>query len=71
MKEEAAKVGANGVLLTLVADRPSGSIGIGVGGGGISGGRGSATVISGGASGAAPLVSSSAEGIAIYVPDQR
>ena len=39
LKEEAAKVGANGVLLTLVGDRSRGVLGVGVGGGGISSGR--------------------------------
>jgi hypothetical protein len=67
LKEEAAKVGANGILLTLVGDEPSGSIGIGVGGGGYS--RHSA--VGGEASGAAPLVKTGAHGLAIYVPDQR
>lgn len=71
LKVEAAKVGANGVLLTLVGDRPNGSIGVGVGGGGISGGRGGATAVSGGASGGFPLVSNGAQGVAIYVPNQR
>lgn len=71
LRVEAAKVGANGILLTLVGDRPNGSIGVGVGGGGISGGRGGATAVSGGASGGFPLVSNGAQGIAIYVPNQR
>jgi hypothetical protein len=71
LKIQAAKVGANGVLLTLVGDRPSGAIGVGVGGGGISGGRGGVTAVSGGASGGFPLVSNGARGIAIYVFDQR
>lgn len=71
LKIEAAKVGANGVLLTLVGDRPSGSIGVGVGGAGISGGRHSATAVGGEASGGFPLVSNGARGIAIYVPGQR
>jgi hypothetical protein len=71
LKIEAAKVGANGVLLTLVDDRPTGAIGIGVGGGGISGGRGGVTAASGSASGGFPLVSNGARGIAIYVPNQR
>jgi hypothetical protein len=67
LKEEAAKLGANGVLLTLVGDEPSGSIGIGFGGGGYS--RNSA--VNGEASGAAPLVKTGAHGLAIYVPRQR
>jgi hypothetical protein len=71
LRIEAAKVGANGVLLTLVGDRPNGAIGVGVGGGGISGGRGGETSVSGGASGGFPLVSNGARGIAIYIPDQH
>jgi hypothetical protein len=71
LKVEAAKVGANGVLLTLVGDRPTGAIGVGVGGGGISGDRGGGTAVAGEASGGFPLVSNGARGIAIYVPDQR
>ena len=67
LKEEAAKVGANGVLLSLVGDEPSGSIGVGFGGGGYS--RNSA--VNGEASGAAPLVKTGAHGLAIYVFDQR
>ncbi len=67
LKEEAAKVGANGVLLGLVGDEPSGSIGLGFGGGGYS----RNTAVSGEASGAAPLVKTGAHGIAIYVPEER
>ncbi len=71
LREEAAKVGANGVLITLLGDRPNGAIGVGVGGGGISGGRRSAVAGGGSVSGGAPIVSNAAEGLAIYVPDQR
>lgn len=67
LKEEAAKVGANGVLLSLVGDEPSGSIGLGFGGGGYS----RNTAVSGEASGAAPLVKTGAHGLAIYVFDPR
>ena len=67
LKIEAAKVGANGVLLTLVGDQPTGSLGIGVGGGGYSRNSG----FSGEAAGAAPVVQTSAHGIAIYVFGQR
>jgi hypothetical protein len=70
LKEEAAKVGANGVLLTLVGDRSRGAIGVGVGGGAASYQRQSGTVVSGAASGAAPIVQNSAQGIAIYVSGQ-
>lgn len=71
LKEEAARVGANGVLLTLVGDRPSGAIGLGVGGGGISAGRRSVVAGEGSAGGAAPIVRNAAQGIAIYVSDPR
>ncbi len=67
LKSEAAKVGANGVLLTLVGDEPSGSLGIGVGGGGYSRSSG----FNGEATGAAPVVQTSAHGLAIYVYGQR
>ena len=70
LREEAAKVGANGVLLTQVGDRPSGAIGIGVGGGGVSAGRHTAVAGEGSASGSAPVVRNAAEGIAIYVVDR-
>ena len=70
LKEEAAKVGANGVLLTLVGDRPSGTLGVGIGGGGISAGRRNVVAGGGSASGAAPIVRNSAQGIAIYVPSE-
>jgi hypothetical protein len=70
LREEAAKVGANGVLLTQVGDRPSGAIGIGVGGGGVSAGRHTAVAGEGSASGSAPVVRNAAEGLAIYVVDR-
>lgn len=68
LKEEAARVGANGVLLTVVGDEPSGSIGIAVGGGGYTSRR---SAVNGEAAGAAPLVQTGAHGIAIYVSTQR
>ncbi|MEO6872592.1 MAG: hypothetical protein ABI233_10280, partial [Chthoniobacterales bacterium] len=67
LKIEAAKVGANGVLLTLVGDESTGSVGLGVGGGGYSRSSG----FNGEAAGAAPVVQTSAHGIAIYVDGQR
>lgn len=71
LREEAARVGANGVIITLLGDRPQGSLGVGVGGGGISAGRRSVVAGGGSVSGGAPLVSNTAQGIAIYVADQR
>ncbi len=70
LKEEAAKLGANGVLLTLIADRPTGVIGVGVGGGDVSYHSHGGTAVGGSASGAAPVVQNSAQGIAIYVPKE-
>ncbi len=71
LKAEAARLGANGVLLTQVGDRPSGTLGVGVGGGGISASRRSVVAGGGSASGAAPIVRNGAAGIAIYVAGSR
>ncbi len=71
LKMEAAKVGANGVLITSLGDRANGTLGVGVGGGGISAGRRNVVAGGGAVSGAAPIVSNAATGIAIYVPEQR
>jgi hypothetical protein len=71
LKEEAAKVGANGVLLTLVGDRSSGALGVGVGDGDASFYGHNGTAVSGSASGAAPIVQNGAAGIAIYVFGER
>ena len=64
MKAEAAKVGANGILLQSVQDTQGSSIG--VGGGSTSYGPGSAVGV--GAGGSFALTSKVAQGIAIYVP---
>ena len=69
LKEEAAKVGANGVLVTLVGDRSRGVLGVGVGGGGISSGHRNFVAGEGSVSGGVPIVQNSAQGIAIYVSD--
>jgi uncharacterized membrane protein YgcG len=71
LKEEAAKVGANGVLVTLLGDRSSGTLGVGVAGGGVSSGRGNFVAGGGSVSGGAPIVQNAAQGIAIYVSNQR
>jgi hypothetical protein len=68
LKEAAAKVGANGVLLTLVGDEPTGAVGLGFGGGGY-GSRSSG--FNGEAAGSAPLVQTTAHGIAIFVSRHR
>jgi hypothetical protein len=66
LKAEAAKVGANGVLLQGVHDTPGGSIGLG--GGSTSYGPGSAVGV--GAGGSFALTNKAAQGLAIYVPPQ-
>ncbi len=68
LKEAAAKIGANGVLLTLVGDEPTGAVGLGFGGGGY-GSRSSG--FNGEAAGSAPLVQTTAHGIAIFVISRR
>ena len=64
MKNEAAKLGANGILLQGVADTQSGSVGLG--GGNTSYGSHSAVGV--GAGGSFALTSKVAQGMAIYVP---
>jgi hypothetical protein len=71
LKEEAAKVGANGVLLTLLGDRSRGALGVGVAGGGVSSGHRNFVASGGSVGGGAPIVQNAAQGIAIYVFDQR
>src|SRR5215469_12723263 len=66
LKEEAARLGANGVLLQGVQDVQSGSIG--AGGGGASYGPNSATGV--GVGGSFALTSKAVQGLAIYVPPQ-
>lgn len=66
LKEEAAKLGANGILLQGMHDTQSGSIGLG--GGGTNYGPGTST--SAGAGGSFALTSKVAQGLAIYVPPE-
>lgn len=68
MKEDAAKLGANGVLLTGVSDRYGGSLGVGIGGYGVSGGRHHISTGSGSVAFGGPIVHRGVEGVAIYVP---
>ena len=65
LKAEAAKLGANGILLQGIEKRQSGSIGLGVGGASY-GGSSSVGSSVGGSGG---LYSKDARGLAIYVPD--
>ncbi len=66
LKEEAARLGANGVLLQGVQDTQSGSIG--AGGGNTSYGPGSAVGV--GVGGSFAITSKAVQGLAIYVPPQ-
>ncbi|HTT00873.1 MAG TPA: hypothetical protein VMG11_02205 [Steroidobacteraceae bacterium] len=66
MKAEAAKLGANGVLLQGVEDRQSGSIGTGVGSSSYNGG--SATGV--GVGGSFGIYNKATHGLAIYVPPE-
>lgn len=64
LKREAARLGANGVLLQSVQDRQSGSIGTGVG----SASYGGNTAVGAGVGGSFGLYSKAVTGLAIYVP---
>lgn len=64
LKAEAAKVGANGILLQGVEKHQTGSIGLGVGGGSYGGGSASG----GSVGGSGGLYNKNAKGLAIYVP---
>jgi hypothetical protein len=65
LKAEAAKLGANGILLQGIDKHQSGSIGIGVGGASYGGGSSSG----GSVGGSGGLYSKEAKGLAIYVPE--
>lgn len=64
LKNEAAKLGANGVLLQTVQDQQTGSVGLG--GGSSSYGGNTATGV--GAGGSFGITNKAVTGIAIYVP---
>jgi hypothetical protein len=65
LKAEAAKVGANGILLQGVEKHQSGSIGLGVGGASFGG----SSATGGSVGGSSGLYNKNAKGLAIYVPD--
>jgi hypothetical protein len=66
MKQVAAKLGANGILLQGVQDVQSGSVGSGVG----NTSYGPSSAVGVGVGGSFGLYSKAANGIAIYVPQQ-
>ncbi len=63
MKAEAAKLGANGILLQGIQDQQSGAIGTGVG----SSSYGSNSSVGGGIGGSFGIYNKAATGLAIYV----
>ncbi|HET7755630.1 MAG TPA: hypothetical protein VFK87_00085 [Steroidobacteraceae bacterium] len=63
LKREAAKLGANGIVLQSVEDRQSGAIGTGVG----SASYGPGSAVGGGVGGSFGLYSKAVSGLAIYV----
>jgi hypothetical protein len=67
LKEEAAKLGPNGILLEATGTSSSGNLGIGVGGFGVGGGRNSGYAVSGESSFGAPILHRTAQATAIYV----
>jgi hypothetical protein len=67
IREEAAKLGANGVLLQAVGTRSSGNLGISIGGFGFGGGRHHAYAVGGGGSFYGPILHKTVQATAIYV----
>jgi hypothetical protein len=64
LKREAAKLGANGIILQSVADQQSGAIGTGIG----STSYGPGSAVGAGVGGSFGLYSKAVSGLAIYVP---
>lgn len=67
LREEAARLGANGVLLQEAYDEPAGGLSIGVGGFGFGGGRHTFYGGGGAANVGGPLINHRVEATAIYV----
>ena len=67
IKEEAAKLGANGVLLEGIDTRSSGNLGIGVGGFGTGGGYHSGYAVGGSGAFGAPILHKTVHATAIFV----
>jgi hypothetical protein len=66
LKEQAAKVGANGIILEGFSDRQTGSVGTGVGGGSAS----SNSAVGVGVGGSFGVYKKNGQGRAIFVPPQ-
>jgi hypothetical protein len=67
IREQAAAVGANGVLLEQVYDEPAGGLSIGVGGFGFGGGRHNFYAAGGSGAVGGPLINHRVQATAIYV----
>ena len=67
IKEEAAKLGANGVFLEAVGTRSSGNLGINIGGFGFGGGHHSAYAVGGSGGFYGPILHKTVQATAIYV----
>lgn len=67
VKEKAAEIGANGILLEAVGTTSSGNLGIGVGGFGVGGGRRHVHAVGGSGSFFAPIQHKTVQATAIYV----
>jgi hypothetical protein len=67
IKEEAAKLGANGILLEAIGTTSSGNLGIGVGGFGVGGGRHHVFAAGGSGSFYGPILHKTAQATAIYI----
>ena len=67
LREEAAKVGANGVLIEAVGTSSSGNLDIGVGGFGVGGGHHSGYAVGGSGAFGGPILHKTVQATAIYV----
>jgi hypothetical protein len=67
LREEAAKVGANGILLEATGTTSSGNLGLGVGGFGVGGGHHSGYAVGGGGAFGGPILHKTAQATAIFV----
>lgn len=67
LREEAAKVGANGVLIEAIDTTSSGGLGISIGGFGVGGGHHSGYAVGGGGDLGGPILHKTAHATAIYV----
>ena len=67
LREEAAKVGANGLLIEAIDTTSSGGVGLSIGGFGVGGGHRSGYAVGGGGDFAGPILHKTAHATAIYV----